>query len=187
MTHLIMKMLISKETKSHLAKLGLYQMVGGAIGIFMILWAIYKNGQLTVFAVLICLFIIPFFSYSIYCGTLCIKANKNALRYSLINQIFQVVGFAMMGFAFKYVAGFYFTLGLNLTESINFNLDAGISKFAFNFNRESERLEIDFNLIAFALIYWIDKLIKEAKEDTEIREVLSIGEIESTFTKIDPT
>lgn len=182
-----MEMLISKETKSDLVKLGLYQIVGGAIGIFIILWAIYNNGPLTELTVLVYLFILLFFSYSIFSGTLCVKTKKNALRHSLINQILQVIGFAMMGFAFKYVAGFYFTVGLNLTESVNVSFGAGISKFDFNFNNEKERLEVDFNLIAFALVYWIDKLIKKAKQDTEIREVSSIGEIEGTHTKIDLT
>ena len=182
-----MKMLISKETKSHLVKLGFYQIFGGAIGIFIILWAIYNNESLTELTILIYFFILLFFSYSIFSGILCIKTKKNALRHSLINQILQVIGFAMMGFAFKYIAGFYFTVGLNLTESVNVGFGAGISKFDFNFNNEKERLEFDFNLIAFVLIYWIDKLIRKTKEDTEIREVSSIGEIESTFTKIDLT
>lgn len=81
----------------------------------------------------------------------------------------------MMGFAFKYVAGFYLTIGLNLTDSIKFGFDAGISKLDFNFNNEEDRLEFDFNLVAFALIYWIDKLMKKVKEEAVIRQISSIG------------
>ena len=46
---------------------------------------------------------------------------------------------------------------------MKFNI--GISKFDFNINREYERAEINFNLVAFGLIYWIDKLIKKVKEE----------------------
>ena len=82
----------------------------------------------------------------------------------------------MMGFAFKYVAGLYVMIGLDLTNSINFNFGAGVSKFDFNFNNENDRLEVDFNLVSFALIYWIDALQKRVNEDIAFRQVSSIGE-----------
>jgi hypothetical protein len=171
-----MENLISKETESDLTKLGLYQIVGGAVGILIIIWGIYKSPLLTGLTALIYLFILLFFAYSIFCGTLCLKTKKNALGHSLTNQILQVIGFAIMGFAFKYVAGFYLTIGIDLTDSVNFGFGAGISKFNFNFNNEKDRLEVDFNLVAFALIYWIDKLMKKVKEEAAIRQASAIGD-----------
>ena len=94
----------------------------------------------------------------------------------MINQILQVIGIAIMGFAFQYVAGFYLTIGLDLTKSFKFSFGAGISKFDFNFNNEKERLVVDFNLVAFAVIYWIDKLMKKEKEEEAIRLASLIGE-----------
>lgn len=171
-----MERLISKETESDLTKLGLYQIIGGAVGLLIIVWSIFKTPLLTGLTVLVYLFILLFFSYSIFCGTLCLKTRKNALEHSLTNQILQVIGFAIMGFAFKYVAGFYLTIGLDLADSIKFGFGAGISKFDFNFNNEKDRLEVDFNLVAFALIYWIDKLMKKVKEEAVIRQASSIGD-----------
>ena len=171
-----MENLISKETEADLTKLGLYQIFGGAVGILIVVWGIYKSTILTGLTVLVYLFILLFFVYSIFCGSLCLKTKKNALKHSMTNQILQVIGFAMLGFAFKYVAGFYFTIGLDLTDTINFGFGAGISKFDFNFNNEKDRLEVDLNLIAFSLIYWIDKLIKKVKEEAAIRQASSIGE-----------
>jgi hypothetical protein len=171
-----MQKLISKETESDLTKLGLYQIIGGAIGILIIFWSIYKSLPLEGLIILIYFFFLLFFSYSVFCGILCLKAKKNALVHSLLNQIFQLFGFAIMGFAFKYVAGFYFTIGLDLTNSIHFDFGIGISKIEFNFNNEKDRLEIDFNLVAIWLIYWIDKLMKKVKEEAAIRQANSIGE-----------
>jgi len=171
-----MENLISKETQSGLTKLGLYQITGGAIGILLIIWSIYKNRLLAGPTLLIYLIILLFFSYSIFCGTLCLKLKKNSLGHSLINQILQLIGLAIMGFAFQYVAGFYLTIGLDLTESFKFSFEAGISKFDFNFNNEKETLVFDFNLVAFAVIYWIDKLMKKVKEEEAIRLASSIGE-----------
>ena len=172
-----MKKLVSKETESNLTKLGLYQTIGGVVGLLIILWSIFQAPLLTGKTIIVYLFILIFFAYSITCGTLCIMKKKNALGHSLTNQIIQVIGFAILGFAFKYIAGFYLTIGLDLTDSIKFNFGAGISKFDFNFNNEKDRLEVDFNLVAFALIYWIDKLIKKLKEEAVFIQASSISEL----------
>lgn len=169
--------LFSKKTKSDLTKLGIYQIIGGVVGLLFILWIIFKNPLLTGITLLVYLFILLFFGYSIFCGTLCLKAKKNALGHSLANQMLQVFGLAMMGFAFKYVAGIYLTVGLDFTDSIKLSFGAGISKFDFNFNNEKDRIKVDFNLVAFALIYWIDKLIKKVKEEDVNRVASSIGHI----------
>ena len=83
----------------------------------------------------------------------------------------------MFGFAFKYVAGFYLTIGLNLTESFNLTFGAGISKFDFNFNNENERLEVDFNLISLGLIIFIEKLRKSVKEEYDANKISSIDNV----------
>ena len=171
-----MDKLISKETEYELSKLGLYQIFGGTVGMIIIVWSIYKDSFLTELTVLIYLFILLFFAYSIFCGILCLKSKSNALGHSLTNQILQVISVAIMGFSFKYVAGLCFIIGLNLTDIIKFNFGVGISNFAFNLNNEKDRLEIDFNLIALAVIYWIDKLMKKVKEEKSVRETPSIGE-----------
>lgn len=177
-----MKKLVSKETESDISKLGIYQIIGGLVGIFFILWGIFASFHFTALTVLIYLFILAFFCYSIFCGILCLKTKKNALSHSLANQIFQLFSFAMMGFAFKYVSGVFFSTGLDLTDSIKFNFNMGISRFEFNFNNEEDRLEININLIALAVIYWIDKLMKRVKEEATLRQLSSIG-IETPPTK----
>lgn len=172
-----MKKIISKETKSALMKLGIYQIIGGAIGMLIILGSILGTPLLTGLTVLLYLFILLFFLYSIFCGVLCLKAKKKALHHSLANQILQVFGFAMIGFAFKYIAGLYLTIGLNLTDSFQFSFGAGVSSFNFNFNNEKERIELDFNIIALLLIFWIDTLMKKVKDETAIRQENSISNL----------
>ncbi len=165
----------SKNIKSNLTNLGIYQIIGGAIGLLFIIWTIFKSPISPIEALLIYLIIVSLFLYSVFCGILCIKVKKNALNHSLANQILQVFSFAIMGFAFKYVAGFYLTIGLDLADSFNLHFGAGLSKIDFNINNEKKRLEVDFNLVALALIYWIDKLLKKVKEDAAIRQASSIG------------
>jgi hypothetical protein len=170
-----MNKLISKDTESDLLKLGLYQIFGGAIGIILVVVGIFRSSLFTSLNVLIFIFVLLFFSYSIFCGALCLKASKKALEHSLINQILQLIGFAAMGFAFKYVAGIYLAAGLDLTDSFNFSFGAGISKFNFNFNVDKDKLDLDLNLVAVCLVYWIDRLIKRVKEEIAVRQVGEIG------------
>ena len=176
----LMKTVIAKDTEFAMIKLGLYQIAGGIVGIVIIIWGMYKTPLLTGLSTLLFLFIILLFTYSIFCGTICLKTKENALAHSLANQFLQLIGFAIMGFAFKYIAGFYLSIGLNLTESVKFDVGADISTFAFNLNNEVERLEVDLNLIAFGLVFWIDNLMTKVKVETKSRQIASIGEISST-------
>jgi len=171
-----MGILFSKKIKSDLIKLGLYQIVGGVLGILIIVYAILKIQLFTELSVLVYFIMILFFAYSILCGVLCMKTKGNSLLYSLINQMLQIFGFAIMGYTLKYVAGFYLTIGLNLKDSIEFTFGTGLSKLDFNINHDKERLELDFNLIAFAFVYWIDKLMKKVKEEESVRKAFSIDE-----------
>ncbi len=141
----------------------------------MILFSLFDTTQFAGLNILVLAFMFIFFAYPVFCGTLCLKSKESALRHSLINQFLQLLGFAFFGFAFSYVAGIYLSIGLDLSKSIDVKFDIGVSKFDFNINREAERAEINFNLVAFGLIYWIEKLTKKLKAEKEIIEADSIG------------
>ncbi len=164
----------TSKVLSKLYGLGIYQIVGGAIGVILIFWAIINGQQLAGLIFLVYLFMFLFFTFSIYCGILCLKKNNSALNLSLINQILQIIGFAMFGFAFQYAAGVYLTAGLDLTEAFNFTLGAGVSKFDVNINNENQRMEVTFNFIALGLIILIEKLKKQVKEEQDKSKIASI-------------
>jgi len=169
-----MNAFISKRTASKLKGLGVYQIIGGATGVLLIFWALLNNQQTGLF-IPIYLFMFVFFAFSIYCGILCLRTRGNALQLSLINQILQIIGFAMFGFAFQYAAGIYLTAGLDLTESFNLKFGAGISKFDFNFNIETQRLEVNFNFIALGLIIFIEGVKKKIREEQNKHQISSIA------------
>ena len=167
---------MTAKTNSNISTIGWYQIIGGGIGALIILYSLFTTAQLSGLNILVYVLMLLFFAYSIFYGTLCIKHKSNALTLSLINQFLQLIGFAFFGVAFTYVAGLYLSVGLDLSNSINMKFDVGISKFDFNINREHERAEINFNLVAFAFIYWIDKLMKEIKTEKVNSEIASVGQ-----------
>jgi hypothetical protein len=164
----------SKKTTSKLKALGVYQILGGAIGVLLIFWAFLSSQQTGLF-IPIYLFMFGLFAFSIYCGIICLRTKDNALHLSLINQILQIIGFAMFGFAFQYAAGIYLAVGLDLTESFNLKFGAGFSKFDFNLNIETQRLEVNFNFIALGLIIFIERVKKKIREEQDQNQVSSIA------------
>jgi Ca2+/Na+ antiporter len=67
--------------------------------------------------------------------------------------------------------------GIDLTESFNVTFGIGFSKFDFNINNESQRLEVHFNFIALALIIFIEKMKKQLKEEQDKNQISSIATI----------
>ena len=163
---------MTTKINSDILKIGWYQIIGGGIGDLFILYSLFSPEQILKLEALLYVFMFLLFGYSIFCGTLCIKHKENALTYSFINQILQLIGFAFLGFAFTYVAGFYISLGFDFSSSsVKFNF--GLSTIDFNFNHEYDRAEIYFNLVALVIISWINKLSRKIKAEKSIIEFIS--------------
>lgn len=165
-----MKKNISLEAESEINNLGIYQIIGGGIGALIVFRTLFKTPLLTGLNALLFVLALILFAFSIFCGILCLTSNKNSLKYSLANQMLQLVGFAVLGFAFQYVAGVYLMIGIDLTHEIKFDFNIGFSTVYFHLNTEKEQIEINVNLIAFALVYWIDKKIRKLKDDASVRQ-----------------
>ncbi len=86
--------------------LGWYQTIGGSIGVILTVYAILVTESYMGITLLIYAFALLLFSYSIFCGVICVGNKESSLRHSLINQLIQCLGFAFLGFAFSYAAGF---------------------------------------------------------------------------------
>lgn len=163
-------MKISNDTQNELSKLGLYQVVGGAIGILMVIWLLFNTTEFPGILVLVFIIMLLFFSYSVFCGMLCLKSKSSALTHSLINQALQIIGFAIFGYAFTYVAGLYLSIGLDLTESARITFGFGISKLILNINKDIEATRVDINIVGILVFLWVDRLIKKVKQERAQRE-----------------
>jgi len=171
----LMNGIYSTKVISKLRSLGAYQIAGGSIGCLLILWAILNNTTIDL-SLFVYGFMIIFSGFSIYCGIICFKTKIIAVKLSLINQVLQVIGFAMFGLAFKYSAGVYVTAGLNLSESFNFIFGAGFSRFEFAFNADHHVREIDVNFVALPLIIFIESLKNHIKQEQDKFLISAIGD-----------
>lgn len=167
-----MKLKISRKSESDLFKLGIYQLTGGVIGLLILVWAALHTPFLTSLMVLVLFIVAVIFSYSIVCGILCFRLHEQALRYSLINQILQLVSIAAAGFSFHYCAGIYLNFGINLTHTIRLDAGLGISGFIFNFNKEPDEMNLYINIVALLLIIWIERIKKRTNREQMLQGLL---------------
>ena len=74
-----LRMTLNTYAASKLKGLGIYQIVGGAVGVLLMGWAMLNAGPLTAVVILLYLIILVFFVFSIYCGAICVTRKSNAL------------------------------------------------------------------------------------------------------------
>ena len=164
----------SAETISKLKAFGIYQIVGGLIGIGLTVWLISMQTVISVLIMLMILFALILYSYSIYCGTLLVKQKfYKGLRLSNINQYLQLINFSVLGYGFQYISGAYFTVGVDLTDSFIFKLNFGVSSWQLQFNVGGDLTLINFNIVALLLILFIEKMKKKIEPEQAIETQFS--------------
>ena len=160
-----MKDLLSPQTKSKISYLGYYQLIGGGIGGALVIVALLGRVTHDTASIIMGSFLL-FFGFSILCGILCIITHRIALTLSLINQLLQFISITVFGISASYVAGIYFIIGFNSVGTVNYDLGFGISRIHFYLINDTGVFGFGFNMVAFALIIVILRLMR--KVNTEI-------------------
>ena len=156
--------------------LALYQLIGGVLGIILTIFLILRLTEVSVSLFLLLAIALSLYCYSVLCGILLFKNPLLGIKYSRINQYLQIFGFFIFGYGFRYVAGFFITIGLNLTNSINFVADLGTSAWQINIDQESKACIISFNFVALFLILFLDRQLKIIKQNIFSKEISQLGE-----------
>lgn len=113
------------------------------------------------------------------CGVLIFKNALTGLKYSLVNQYFQILYFSIYGYGFKFLSGLYFSFELDLYNFPGLELQAGIATWNINFKHAFEIKTVGINFIAIFLIVFIDRQINNIKIKTVQKTINELGEIES--------
>ncbi|MCZ8197007.1 MAG: hypothetical protein O9267_05335 [Flavobacterium sp.] len=149
--------------------IGFYQLVGGIVGILNTIRFLPNLTQVNGGIFLILLLIFALYSYSIYCGYLLIKKrNIKGINYSIYNQLIQIIGFGVLGFAFHFTAGIYTGIKLNLTNDTILTFMFGHSAAMININSNPEFTELSLNIIALILLNLILNLKSKIEKIEEV-------------------
>lgn len=158
----------SKGINNKLKFLAIYNIAGGLIGFGMILWLVSSLASFETLVLAFLSIVILLYGYSIISGILVLRKHPGALKHSLINQCLQLVGFSFIGVVFRYTSGVYTQVIVDMTESLTFGFDAGVSSFNLAFNTEPARIMLGINFVAVFLVYFILDLKKSiAKEERD--------------------
>ena len=149
--------------------IGFYQLVGGIVGILNTIRFLPNLTQVNGGIFLILLLIFALYSYSIYCGYLLIKKrNIKGINFSIYNQLLQIIGFGVLGFAFHFTAGIYAGIKLNLTNDTILTFMFGHSAAMININSNPEFTELSLNIIALILLNLILNLKSKIEKIEEV-------------------
>ncbi|MBS1523661.1 MAG: hypothetical protein JST50_21845 [Bacteroidetes bacterium] len=167
---------LSKASKIKLRVLAWYQIVGGIVGLGITFWLIFRVGQVNSLMILIILFALALYAFSIYSGRLLlIDKYSKGLRLTIINQALQVLQFAMMGYGYLYVSGLMLTVGIKVENGFTFDFNFALaSTWNMSIASSETAFNISINLVAIYFIYFSNKLkstIEKEKASYEEQEI----------------
>ena len=158
------------KTESRIKIIGIYQILGGLIGLIGTISLLVKFGFTNGTTFKMFLLFLALYSFSVFCGYLLLKKQfEKGLNYSILNQLIQVLSFSIFGLTFKFYSGLFLSLGLNLTTDTILTYNFGITTWNFKLNSESEIIEISINLVALILI----NIIFNLKENLKAKQTQS--------------
>ncbi|MGW9685373.1 hypothetical protein [Flagellimonas sp. 2504JD1-5] len=160
-----------KSKRNILKGIGIFEIVGGVTGLGLIFWLMLQGTETNTFVLLILLFAIAFYIYSIFAGVKLFKHQENDVRHSQIFQCIQILGISFGGFTYLMTSGGYLFLGYNFTEgNITFSFALVASKFQINLLNSSQGSFIYLNFLAILVLVILEKSLIIIQEQKKLKE-----------------
>ena len=136
--------------------LGIYQLLGGLLGIGLIIQHHYTVGGASLLFLFLPVLAGLCFLYSILCGVLCLRNHELALSLSFVNQLLQLIGLSVSPFLFDYSAGLFVSLNINPGDGPLFGWESGLSRMHFRYDAPDSAVVISINFAALVLLLLLD-------------------------------
>ena len=160
--------LVKPDDQKWLRSIGLYQMIGGALGyIVFFIFSFFTAG--------FNLLLLPaflFFGLSVYAGLQCYALKDNCLKVTFLNQALQLMSLVAGSFSFRYVSGLSLEPYLSLSDGFSLGIHFNISSFGYKIGGE-QGYSCGVNLIALAVLYKIIDIRSNMKTALWRKEVES--------------
>ena len=159
-----------KNQRKILKGIGIFEIIGGVTGIGLLIYYSSKGIQTSSYVLLIILFAIGFYTYSIYAGNKLYRLNENGAFHSRILQYLQIIGISFAGVTFILTSGGYLFVGYNFTEgNIDFNASIA-SRFRMNLLHSPYGNFLYINILPIIIISLLEKSLKGIKNQKLIKE-----------------
>jgi len=147
--------------------ISIFQIIGGIIGIAFISITFVKNWEFEP-VLLVGIFSICFYIYSLFCGITLLKPGKGSFKYTIVNQLLQVFHISVPEFSFQYVSGLSMNVGFSFMDKTTMDFGAGLSVFKFVLNQDTRGFFIGLNLVALFFLYQLRNIRRAALRDFAI-------------------
>jgi len=163
-----------------LKALAIYQIIGGLLGLIITIWAAIQYPSFTPFIILLFAIAFGLYIFSLLSGWLLWNQYTAGIQCSLINQYLQIVQFTIGGWAYTYISGCYFSLGVDLTYAykVIFNFEI-ISTWQLKAFTQADAVQLSFNFVAILLLVFLTHVKRDLEEDVLLENLLT--EEESTL------
>lgn len=159
-----------------LKALCIYQLISAIAGLLVTFSLFLQDGfQDPEITIIIIAIILTLYLFAIYCGISCFQMKNKCLWYSSINLYLQLISVSIVGYGFQYISGLAVNLGIDLTTNFAIGLKMEILSFwHIDYNSGSDAIFVNLNLVALAVILFIDRMKRQMKHEIE-EELLTIG------------
>src|SRR6266498_2281124 len=151
-----------KDNQTTLLIIGIYQIVGGILGLGLVATILMRMGNVNGPVLLIFLIAIGLYYLSLKSGILIIQnqSQKKGIIFSMVNQIVQFISFAVGGNKYDYVSGIKGRIGFDFTFDLGLN-----STFNFSINADDAEYFMYVNVFAILVFIVLIDILKEKRNE----------------------
>jgi len=162
---------IIKSKRQILKAVGIVEIIGGISGIGLVFWLILQGFQTNSKLLLVLLFIISFYAFSIFAGIELFKKKEKSINYSRVLQYFQIFAISFGGITYLLSSGGNLFIGYNLTKStLEFNFSIIASEFQINILNSDQDSFVYLNIWAIILLNLIENATKKIETQLVIEK-----------------
>ena len=161
-----------KKRKKILEIIGLYEIIGGSIGLGLIFYGTLALNKITLLGILFWLIVVTFYSFTIYAGAKLFKHHEKKILLSEIVQYLQIISFGIFGYFLTLSAGLSFYLGFDYTLDfkLKFFFDIIPSKTQISYLSDQTTFYFYINLIPILILILFDKIQSTKSENRRLTE-----------------
>ncbi|RNI30259.1 hypothetical protein EFA69_12255 [Rufibacter immobilis] len=148
-----------------------YQIIGGIIGLGMMIQYILQTEAFNGYAVLLLFVMLILYLFSVASGLILLNNPAEGMLPSRINQIIQLIGFAVAGYSFQYISGLGVSIGFDITEGMLLKLNAALSSFEYNWNTDHDEAFLVVNIVPLVVMYLLNKIGNELEQENPSLEL----------------
>jgi hypothetical protein len=164
-----------KRRKKILEIIGLYELMGGSIGLGLILYGTIALNKITILSILLWIVAVTFYSFTIYAGVKLFRYHEKQILLSEIVQYLQIISFGIFGYFLTLSAGITLYLGFDYTQDFKFKFlfDIIPSKTQISYLSDQTTFYFYVNLIPILILIFLDKIQSKTKNEEKTENLIS--------------